>query len=261
MSRQWTPTDLDEALRALAASIETPHPDYARRVSARLTDRPVALRAGGGPVRRRAILIAAAVLLALGLIGVPATRHAIASWFSFSGVDIRRAPPTSPLPTPTRPAQLDAGVPVTLETARAETGNRLVLARGLPKPDQTFFLHQGDAVAITLAYRHVPGLGPTANTGFALVITEFFDAGRPLFTKILHTGATADVVTVHGNRGVFLDGPQEIITIDRADVTRAVLPRTSANTLIWSEGPTTYRIEADVDRAGALRLADLLAPH
>jgi hypothetical protein len=258
VSAHWSTAELDGALRELAASFEVTPPDYAERVTAQLAERQAAPPVRANAIRRRSLLLAAAVLVALGLVGVPSTRHAIASWFSFGGVEIRYAPPTSPLPSPTEPGALDAGVPVTLQTARQETGGRLVFARGLPAP-RAYLLHEGDGVAITLAYRRAPGLHPSADTGYALIVTEIFDAGRPIYEKILHTGATATSVRVNGRRGVFIAGPQELVTGNLSGNVHVIEARASANTLIWSDGAATYRVEAEVSQGGALELAKLLS--
>src|SRR5256885_100665 len=55
---------------------------------------------------------------------------------------------------------------------------------------------------------------PTADTGYALILTEIANAGHPLFEKILGTNTSAIMVTVARHPGVFINGPQEIITID-----------------------------------------------
>jgi hypothetical protein len=259
MSRQWTHPELDEALRALSGSIETSAPDYAERVTVALAERPSPARTTASSVRRRAVLVAAVALLALGLIAVPASRHAIASWFDFSGVDIRRAPQSAPrLPTPTEPASINAGPLVSLEEARASSGGRLALLTSLPAPTAVY-MYGDSAVVIALAYRHVPGLQPTPDTGYALVITEVFDAapGEDMIEKILYSNATADGVSVHDHPGVFIKGPQEIFMI----TVSTILARTSANTLIWSDDDATYRLEADFDSAAAaLRIAEFVRP-
>jgi hypothetical protein len=256
--------DVDVALRALATTLEIPAPpDYAARVLVRLdegtrSDRRLRL------VRVPKLLVAAAaVLLGTALtVAVPASRHELASWFGFSGIDIRVEPSSSSSLPPT-PAPLAAGQRITLERARIVTAGRLTLPDG-SAPDQIFLRRDHSATVITLAFRHADGLRPTPDTGFALIVTEIFDAGSPLMEKMVHTGAQATEVEVRGHPGVFIVGPQEIITVDRTrtsngmQVVHEVAARSSANSLIWGDASGTYRLEGDFDRTTALRVAETL---
>jgi hypothetical protein len=130
----------------------------------------------------------------------------------------------------------------------------------LPAPTDIYLYEDRAAVVATLAYRRVPGLRPTPDTGYALILTEIFDAGHPFIEKILHSGATADAVSVAGHRGVFIAGPQEVLMEHDGDLTSPVLPRSSANTLIWG-GAVTFRLEADAGRRAALRLGEQITPR
>ena len=254
--------DLEQSLRALAETLQHGEaPDYAPRVVSRLSDRPrVPVRPG------RRLLIAAALVLAalVTTVAVPAGRHALASWLGFSGIDLRRVPNSSPLPVPTAPQPIDAGRLVPLDEARAMAGNHTIaLPAGLPTPDRVYLRRDHTAIVVTLAYRHAPGLHPTIDTGYSLIVTELFDAGYPLYQKLLHTGAHTSTVQVDDQPGLFIAGPQEIITVDTtrqdhgSDTVHDVAARTSANTLIWNRAGTTYRIEGDFDRRTALALGGL----
>jgi hypothetical protein len=263
------PLDLDAALRELAASLDvSPPPDYAARVLPLLEGAPSRHIVRVGPRRISRLLLAAAAVLLSALattVAVPASRHALSSWFGFSGIEIRTAPTSAPPPsvptTPPSPAALGAGRRTTLRAARIVSKARLELPAELPRPSMVFEYEQHGAVVVTLAYRHVVGLQPTPDTGFALLITEVFDAGEPILVKLLQTGATAVQVDVRGAVGVYVRGPQEIMTQDttRTDhgmtVVHEVAPRASADSLIWATGPVTYRLEADFSRSLAVALA------
>ena len=79
--------------------------------------------------------------------------------------------------------------------------------------------------------------------------------------KILFTNAHAVQVTIGDRLGVFVSGPQEIVNLDDRrtrhgeSVVHEIAPRSSANTLIWADGPVTYRLEGDFTRAEALAIA------
>lgn len=277
--------DVAEALRDLATAIEVPPaPDYAAQVGARLAQGPARppRRRFAGPGRRpfgvsgaRRFLLAAAaaILLAAGtVVAVPASRHALASFLGFTGIEIRTAPSepgpsestasAAPSGTPVPPVPLDMGRRVTLAVARHAAGGRLRLPSGAAAPSRVFLRRDRAAVVVTLAFRTAPGLAPTANTGYALILTEIFDAGEPLFEKLLHTGAVATEVHVRGRPGVYVRGPQDIVNVVHrgggSEVVYDVTPRASATSLIWADGKGTYRLEADFSAGTAVRLAETL---
>lgn len=266
-----SPFDVEAALHELASLLDVPPaPDYSALVLRQLDDRPRRRLVVPRPHRVSKLLLAAAALLAalITTVAVPATRHAFASWFGFSGIDIRTAPSSQPpLPTPSTgapsPGELGLGQRTSLARARSASGDRLELPAGLAAP-RAFVYSDDGATVVTLAYRHAPGLRPTPDTGFALLVTEVFDAGHPVLEKLLHSGATTSEVRVNGWRGVYIRGPQEIMDLDRTrtrngqEVVHEVAPRASANTIIWSDNHGTYRLEADMNRRVALALAGSL---
>jgi len=263
--------DLEEALRTLVQTIEvSPPPNYVERVLRQLTDEAHLARSRSRISRswiaashrmRRFAVAAALVLIAMVVtVAVPGTRHALASWLGFTGIEIRTAPSRASTVQVT-PAPLAAGPQLTLQQAQRATTDRIALPANLQPPDRTFLRRDGAALVVTLAYRKASTLKPTPDTGYALIVTEIFDAGDPVLEKLLHTGATTTSVQVHGRRGVFIEGPQEIINLDHSrtdhglDVVHEVAPRASANTLIWSDSDGTYRLEGDFMRQAALDLA------
>jgi hypothetical protein len=264
--------DLENDLRAVASTIELSPPDYAERVLQRLADpadasRPAVARHGPGPstAMRRFVTAAAVLLVAAAVtIAVPSSRQAVASWFTFRGVDIRSGPsqPT-PLPVnPMTPAPLAAGSRLTLDQAQRATTDRVRVPANLAPPDQVFLRRDGAALIVTIAYRTASTLKSTPDTGYALLVTEIFDAGEPVLQKILEESATATAVQVNGTSGVFIAGPQKVIMLDHSRTSHGqptlheVSARASANTLIWGDGPTTYRLEGDFTQRVALTLSE-----
>ena len=245
----------DQVLRALAAHSQEPAP---------VTHRPPG--AGLSPRARRILIAAVAVLIAIAVtIAVPGSRRALASWFGFAGIEIRHAPiRTSPPPAAGLPVPLHAGAKVTLAEARAAIAGQLQLPAALPAPTAVYLRRDRAAVVVTLAYATAPRLRPTADTGYALILTEIANAGHPLFEKIIGMNARAVVVTVARDPGVFINGPQEIITVDPSRPSQGqptvheVAARSSANTIIWRHGSITYRLEGDFSRRAAVALASTI---
>jgi len=263
--------DIERELQDLARALDTPAPDYSDRVLRALAAHsqepaPVTHRAPGRTLspRARRILIAAAVfLIAIAVtIAVPGSRRALASWFGFAGIEIRHAPiRPSPPPAAGLPVPLHAGAKVTLADARAAMAGQLRLPAALPAPTAVYLRRDRAAVVVTLAYKTAPRLHSTADTGYALILTEIANAGHPLFEKILGINTSAVVVTVARDPGVFINGPQEIITVDPSrpyqgqPALHEVAARSSANTIIWAHGSITYRLEGDLTRRAAVALA------
>lgn len=265
--------DIERELRDLARVLDTPAPDYSGRVLQSLAAQghepaPATRRAHGrilSPRARRILVAAAVILIAAAItIAVPGSRRALASWFGFAGIEIRHAPVRTSPPTGGLPVPLHAGTKVTLAAARAAMAGQLRLPGGLPAPTEAYLRRDRAAVVVTLAYRTASHLHPSADTGYALILTEIANAGHPLFEKILGTNASAIVVTVARDPGVFITGPQEIITVDPSRPSQGqpalheVAARSSANTIIWSRKSITYRLEADFSRQAAVALASTI---
>jgi len=266
--------DIERELRDLARTLDTPAPDYSGRVLRALaahTQEPApVIRGTPGRIlapRARRILVAAVVfLIAIAVaIAIPGSRRALASWFGFAGIEIRHAPiRTSPPPASGLPVPLHAGAKVTMADARAAMAGQLQLPAALPAPTDVYLRRDRAAVVVTLAYATAPRLRPTADTGYALILTEIANAGHPLFEKIIGMNARAVVVTVARDPGVFINGPQEIITVDPSRPSQGqpavheVAARSSANTIIWRHGSITYRLEGDFSRRAAVALASTI---
>src|SRR5262245_14970708 len=266
--------DIERELQDLARTLDAPAPDYSDRVPRALATHgqqpaPVTHRPPGAvlsPRARRILIAAVAFLIAVAVtIAVPGSRRALASWFGFAGIEIRHAPiRTSPPPASGLPVPLHAGAKVTLADARAAMAGQTQLPAAPPAPNAVYLRRDRAAVVVTLAYATAPHLHPTAETGYALILTEIANAGHPLFEKILGTNASAVVVTVARDPGVFINGPQEIITKDPSrpyqgqPAVHEVTARSSANTIIWSHGSITYRLEGDFSRRAAVALASTI---
>jgi len=272
--RRRSKADIERELQDLARALDTPAPDYSGRVLRTLaahTQEPAPLPRRPSwrilsPRARRILIAAIAFLIAVAVtIAVPGSRRALASWFGFAGIEIRHAPiRTSPPPAAGLPMPLHAGAKVTLTDAHAAMAGQLWLPATLPAPTAVYLRRDRGAVVVTLAYATAPHLHPTADTGYALILTEIANAGHPLFEKILGTNTSAIMVTVARHPGVFINGPQEIITIDPSRPSQGqpavheIAARSSANTIIWSGKSITYRLEGDFSRQAAVALASTI---
>jgi hypothetical protein len=218
--------ELDAALRELGRQVEfPPTPDLASSIRERL-ERP----------RRwlRPVAIALAVLVvAIGAaLAVPPARTAILDWLGLRGVSIVRVdelPPTSPI-------------------RRLELGRHVTLAEAPPwtlvpddKPDSVF-VEDG---TVNLLWGTPDDV--------RLLLTEF--RGEPYIEKLIEPNADVEPVSVNGRPGAWLEEPHVVMIRDPSGRLRDDAARLAGKTLLWEHGELTLRLEGDLSKAEALRIA------
>jgi hypothetical protein len=268
---------LDLALRELAPSIAWPAPvsgpsDVASRVRQRL----VAVGATGPAARsgpldwlrarpvRRGLLVAIALLLVLAAVagavglGVPGIR------IIFGGPTPSFASPTAPAASPKAGASnplgigLGLGTAVSLEDAERIGGFDLTLPTDpqIGPPDQAYvFVNR-----VALVWSERPGLPADADSGVALVLNEFLGSvDRGYYEKALESETKVTPVTVDGHPGYWISGqPHFFYYVDPSGRPVDDSHRMVGDTLIWSDGDVTFRIESQLGMDEAIRLAESL---
>jgi hypothetical protein len=282
-----------EALRDLGAVLDVPPTvvapdgtDPARR--ARLRIEAGGATAGGGVLERlgfrrpvrRGLVLALAALLGLAAIagavgfGLPGLRIVFGPTPSPSASanpsvataspssSPSPAPTSSPRPTPSRTpgppgSTLSLGRQVTLDEARGEVGFPLLLPTDarLGPPDAAWI---DDVGRVTLVWTARPGVPATIDPNLALVVTEFpgrIDPGY--FEKILRQGTSIESISVAGHDGYWISGsPHEFVYVDPSGEPTFDDRRLAGDTLAWSDGSVTYRIETDLGRDAAIAIAE-----
>jgi hypothetical protein len=269
--------DLEQALADLAASLEfPPTPDLAAAVTARLDEAPA--RRPAAPARRRGLLAGlvgrpgwrrlavaglAAVLLAVAvLVASPGTREAVARRLGLRGVGVQLGGPPPPTVT-TRPGErldLGLGERVTLEEARRRVGFP-VLVPGAAGFQQPAAVYVNEAVPaggrVDLVYRARPGLSASPFTDVGLLVTEFRGQPTPEFLKKVAVLGMVEEVRVGGEPGYWFSGEPHFFTYrDAAGNLRDEQTRLAGNTLVWQRGELTLRIEGEISKQEALRIAE-----
>jgi hypothetical protein len=252
-----TDATLERALRDLGRTVAWPDtPDLAPAVRTEIDRgaevRPLRRR----PVRRAVVLAAAAMLVVLGgLVALsPGIRAAILELFSLPGVRIEveeTAPPTGSPGAEIRPL---FGRRVSLAEARREVSFPVGLPPTLGRPDDVYLLGSGPRALVTVAYRSAPGIAADQETGYAVLLTEL--RGRPTEDLVKKVGLETRVipVTVSGEQGYWVEGPH-LVYVEAPGGPVADEPRLTGNTLLWTGGPVTFRLEADVSLRQAVELA------
>ncbi len=271
------PVDRWEArLRATAGVLPYPStPDVAGAVRRRLaaaSARPVAAPRSRSAVARwprLAWAIAVVVLIAAALLAVPEVRAGVIQFLRIGAVRIflvapsptptstaapvsasTPAPPTTtPRPTPTLMASLiDLAGETTLEDARARAGFPIPLPTypsGLGPPDRVFLQDLGGPMVVLVWLD--PAQPNRVQLGLHLLACE------RCATKTEPT--VIETTSVNGRPAVWAEGPYLLqLRSGDVDVRRLV----EGHTLIWTDGPITYRLETDLSLDEAVKIAESL---
>jgi hypothetical protein len=237
--------ELELALQDLGAGLDWPaEPELAPRVLAGIREAP-----GRRRVPLRTLVIALAVLaVALGAVfAVPQTRAAILEFFHLRGVTIERV---SELPTVSTQSGLGTflGAPVTLDEARKQAGFDIVVPEGLGHPDQVYFQVSppGGMVSFLYGTRAAP----------RALLTEFRATVREVIFKKVAPDTQIEPVIVAGGQGFWLQGAHFFSYFDANGDMQTEQVRLAGNTLLWERGALTLRLEADVSKSEALRIAN-----
>jgi hypothetical protein len=269
--------DLERALADLAAALEfPPTPDLAAAVTARLGAAPAAAPAPPSPAararrwlaglagwRRLAAAGLAVVLLAAAvLVASPGTREAVARRLGLRGIGVELGGPPPPTVTTTPGGRLELGLGdrVTLEEARRRVDWPVLVpgAPGLKRPEDVY-VNQAvpSGGRVDLVYRARPGLPPSPFTDVGLLVTEFQGQPTPEFLKKVTAMGVVEQVTVGGEPGYWFSGEPHFFTYrDAAGTLREEQTRLAGNTLIWQRGDLTLRLEGELPKEEAIRIAE-----
>jgi hypothetical protein len=214
-----------------------------------------------GPRARRVLLAAAAALL-VGLAATlvaPASRHAVARWLGIGNVTV-----TYSAEVPTAVGRTyDLGTPVSPTQAAGladAAGWRLSAPSAAGDPARAFVgLPAG---AVNLVWAPSAAWPEIADSGIGLLVTAMpgtTDAGG--MSKQARGGTTVQLVRVGDQAAYWIEGePHEVVITDRDGDLVHDSSRLAGNTLIWTDGDITYRLESALDRDEAIDLASTLRP-
>lgn len=234
-------TELERALLAVGQNLEVPAaPDLTGRVRRRLAE-------GRRPslFSRRALVVALAVLaVAVGaVLAVPQARSTIRDWLGIGSVTIRYVEDLPPVEQAT--AGLELGERMSLAQARERAGFRVRVpaVEGLDDPPKVYYNQDSSQVAFLYGSEEKP----------KLLITQA-DA-RGAIEKLVNVNVTERelVVVEPGYAGVWLYGEKHAIFYPSTDHEEPF--RLVGNALVFEIDGVTLRIEAEISKGEALRIA------
>jgi hypothetical protein len=257
MNERARDDDLERTLRDIGERLDYPRPvAMAAAVRARLRD-PRPRRAAWWPPRLVPALVTAAILAIVVVLASPDARAAAGQFLHLRGIDI--------FPVPTVPASLPplritfAGQRTTLEEARRLVRFPMLAptAAELGTPDDVFVESVGTSDRVSLVYRRRDGMPASTEAGVsALVVEVRGTVDEALLGKATGPGTRIEKVTVNGAPGYWLEGaPHLFFYREPGGNVRDETLRLAGNTLVWVQDGVTIRLEAQVSRDEALRLA------
>ena len=231
----------------------------AAAVRARLRERP-------RPVpwwRRYALapaLVTAVLFLIVVALATPGVRAAAQEFLHLRGIDIfpvPSVPSLTPRPSASPSSGFIPGDRVTLAEAQRRVHFAIRQPAELGTPDE---IYVDSAERVTLVYRDRPGIPQSPATGVAALVVEFQGAvDSTFFGKGFGPDTTLTQVTVNGTTGYWLEGAPHFFfyRLENGSVLQDTL-RLAGNTLIWVENGVTLRVEANVPKETAIRIASSL---
>ena len=205
----------------------------------------------GSEMRRPLVLglaTAAAIVVAV-VLGVPASRTAVAKFFHIQGSKIERLPTARPGETPT---PFPTPVGLLYDTRRVDLADAERIVRFRPllpsdsgQPDTTYILSYGDEPIVVLHYDRFD-LWESRAVGF--------------FGKGVPGDQIIDRLTIRGRDAMFIREGNHIVQYFNASGTpvEGSARTVDRSTMVWNDGTTFFRLETDLPEADAVKILESL---
>ena len=164
--------------------------------------------------------------------------------------------------TPTRPGLLPTpsiaptGEPITLREAGILLGKDVALPPRLGEPDRVWadhvFTESGKVPRVTMAWRARPDLPEISGTRYGVILMIFEGDANQASKEIFEDTGVLRFETVDGVDYYWTTGTHVLQLLTSEGV---VYVRVEGNVLLWRDGSHTMRLETDLPKADALRIA------
>jgi hypothetical protein len=252
--------ELERELRELGSLIDYPPTPNVARAARNVLDEAAneqsrRLRRAFPTMRWAAVAAAFVLVVAVPTLS-PGLRATVSDWFvaedfQSTGIDAGSperqseagAPAAGVSKSATTPAQAPqfSGERISVREAQARMDGTLILPRTpeLGKPEEIYAVGTASKEGVMLVYKY--GLPPLGDTGIHLVLTEVPGDLEPAYlTGRTTAGSKFDRVSVDGNPGYW----------------RSAGNRLPGQTLLWEQGGVALRLEANVKKEQAIRIAE-----
>jgi hypothetical protein len=259
--------ELERELRELGALIDyPPTPDVAHAARNLLDEeedsRPQRFRMVFPKMRWAAVAAAFVLVVAVPTLS-PSLRATVSDWFVAEDIQSAGGPAVD---AGSSERQSEAGAPgsksgtspalaprflgkrISLREARATMDGALLMPRklGLGKPDEVYAGGPSGKEGVVFVYRE--GLPPLGDTGISLVLTEVPGNLEPAYLRGKTTvGSELETVNVDGGPGYWSAAGR---------IPSAMDTRLPGPVLLWEQGGVALRLEADVQKEQAVRIAE-----
>lgn len=204
--------------------------------------------------------LATAALLVLATLAFQPVAAQAADALGLRGLPIFRVAQT-PSPAPSASPLIPGATRVSsVEAASVATGFRVLVPSALGPPDEVYVAVQGGSSEAFLIYRPRPGLPASGQTGIGALVTEVRGAVEPAIAgKLVGPGTTVERLSVDGAPAIWIEGAphQFFYRTPSGDIVAGTL-RLAGNVLAWDRGELLVRLEADLTKDDALRIASSL---
>ncbi|MGH2378319.1 MAG: hypothetical protein ACRDGT_07565 [Candidatus Limnocylindria bacterium] len=201
--------------------------------------------------------VATLVLLLVTTLAFQPVASSAAEALGLRGISLFRVPEPARTPGPAGPVfPADAYRVVSVEEASRDVGFAVKAPAALGHPD-AIFVRRTDGAAMAFLYYGVSGIPVFASDPAFVLITEIRGSlEAQLLGKILPPGTTAEELEVNGGRGFWIEGePHELFYRSPSGEILTDTVRLAGNVLLWEQDGLLMRIEAQVGRDQAQRIA------
>jgi hypothetical protein len=214
------------------------------------------IRSGRRPRRRFSRRARIVILIAAALLTLAAAAAASKLVVDLGGIRIERTSGAPALPTsPVVPATF--GRSISLDAAGAAAGFTPAVPPDLGPPDRVWLLSEVTSfepfergVVVTMAWLPGPGLPRVPGTTFGATLMQFRGEAN-VATKLVDR----PFQLVSGFEAYWITAPHRLDLLTPTGVRSF---RVEGNILLWQEGDTAFRLETDLSKHQALRLAGLV---
>jgi hypothetical protein len=258
MAERLEDRDLESTLSDIGARLDGPKRDMWPAVRARIAERRARpWWSGFGLDRRTLAPIAAtlAVILVVAFALTPSVVDALEHLLNIPGVQIYQVP-QSPTTQPNASSLTFAGKRVaTVAEASRIAGFPVRTPAALGEPSAIYV--ETAPVRVTMVYASVQGIPLSPQAGVSAIVVEFKGTLQTqIMSKAVGPDTFLDAVPLGNGVAYYLSGkPHQFFFLDPAGNLQPETLRLAGNTLLWEEGGYTYRLEAQVSREEAVRIA------